>query len=335
VFTSRYKTTEIVVPERRYQALVEGWFESLPESEVKSAIRQIRWRELRPQTPWFRLSVLCEHPYPNDVVAFLEAKKQDDVEIIGAAASKVLKQHDDWFRLSPMPLDAIIDDRPVKIDWAPQGITYYDPDTLPPQERAEHDLDRQATSFLWLVHVTAQTDVELVSSTVGKNIPFASAGLLLTGHVKMIRRFPERFPETDDEKDQLQENILEHPADFIILMRLAAHFGCELELVRRVIAQRELFLREQKAHLESWSKEYARYHLEDDFFVSPEELRSETYTTLEKACEGYSKWLIAALVGLEHEIPEILNSFLWNLPIPNTPFKDDLKDDGDWWKFGS
>jgi hypothetical protein len=333
MFISEYKSVQIIAPERRYLALVQAWFDGLGEGDVKEAIRQIRWREMRPQLSSFRLIVVCRHPYADDVKAHAKSKEQEDPDVVAEASCKLLNRFEEWIEVAGMPRETVLDERSARITWSAQEVPYFDPDSLPPQERAQHDLNRQASSFLWLVHVSAQTGTDLVKSMVGTNIPFASTGLLLTGHVRMIRRFPPEFPDSETERDCLHENLLEHPADYVILMRLASHFGCRHALVARVLAAKDRFLREHAKSLPIWLAEYTRTEEED--FVSDEPVVDpKLYETLDVACETYRHELVTATEGLENELADVLNSFLGELPVPDGPFAAELLDDGEWWKRG-
>lgn len=120
-----------------------------------------------------------------------------------------------------MATDTIVDGRQARITWSAQELPYFDMESFNPQEKAQYDLNRQGLTFLWLVEVSAQEEKVLVGSMTGMNMPFTAAGLLLTGEVKMINRFPQGFPGTIEEKERLHDNLLEHPADFMILIRLA------------------------------------------------------------------------------------------------------------------
>jgi len=335
MFAADYKSVQIITPERRYLRLLQDWFDGFKEGGVKAAISQIRWREMQPQLSWFRLMVECRHPHPEDVEVFRKSKEQDNLEVIESAAGKLVNRFENWINVSGIPRETMLDDRSVRITWSAQELPYFDPDNFRPQERAQYDLNRQASAFLWLVHVSAQSERDLVHSMVGSNTPFGSAGLLLTGHMRMIRRFPPGFPNSDAEKERLHDNIAEHPADFVILMRLAHHFGCGHELVERVSATINRFLAEHSDALTDWLKEYVRTEEEDaDFLSSEAVVDSKIYASLDSACEIYRHALVTATEGREDELAEVLNSFLGDIPVPDGPFASEILDDGDWWRRG-
>lgn len=336
MFTHTYKSVEIVVPERRYQSLLEGWFDNLEEGVVKQAIRQIRWRELHPPLSWFRLVVECECPFKDDVEAYIRFRQQDNVDVIADAACKILNHFSKWIDLNGMDQETTIDDRTARITWSAQEVPTYDPTNLPPQERAQEEMNRQASHFLWLVHVSAQPTDEFVKSTVGTNIPFASAGVLLSGHLRMIRRFPLDFPESPVEKDRLLDNIMEHTADYVILLRLASHYNCRLPLVEHTLTAVEAFLRENAAHLPAWQKEFEFSERDDVELLSEEPfLTSERYEVLDSAFDRYRQALMTALQGRARELTEAINSFLSDLHVPNSPLAPEVDDQGEWWKRGN
>jgi len=336
MFTSNYKFVEIIAPEKRYLALLQEWFDGLDDGEVKDAICRIRWRELNPKVSWFRLMVYCWHQRPQDIEAFIKAKQQDDVSVIEEAATKVLKHFDRWIEASGVPQETVLDERSARITWLAEGITYHDPETYSPQEKAQYEINRQASMFLWLVHLSAQPEAELLKYLVGSNIPFASAGLMLTGHVRLVRGFPPDFPDSDAERERLHASLWEHPADFIILMRLAHHFDCRQEIVTRVQAARDRFLLDNAKLLPDWLMEYERSEAEEDDPLCSTEpvLAPDFYESLDEACEKYRQELQEAVEGREQEIGEALNSFLEDLPKPHGPIADRLWDEGEWWKRG-
>src|ERR1035441_4316048 len=111
MFTSSYKGAQIVVPERRYRELMETWYDELDSSDAKATIRRIKWRELKPPKDYFKVDVLCKHPYPEDVQRFVEAKKGEASEVIMDAAEQIFRRHGEWIAAHAMPTSAIIDGR--------------------------------------------------------------------------------------------------------------------------------------------------------------------------------------------------------------------------------
>jgi hypothetical protein len=86
MFTQERKSVEIIVPKRCYQSLIEEWFDNLEDGEVKRAILQIRWREIKPPLSWFRLVVVCQHPFKDEVEDHAQSREQEDVDVIAEAA---------------------------------------------------------------------------------------------------------------------------------------------------------------------------------------------------------------------------------------------------------
>ena len=159
--------------------------------------------------------------------------------------------------------------------------------------------------------MTAQSEDEYISSVVGTNIPFLAAGLLIRGHAKfpprhigdlqLRRRFPKNFPDGQMDTDLLHDNILESPADFMILMRFAAHYGCEYPMVIRVQAAGKLFIRDNARHLNIWLTEHARLESDDEFGSSKPLIDSEVYAALDVACETYCRGILDAIRGQERD----------------------------------
>ena len=333
MFTANYKNVEFVAPERRYLSLLQAWYDALSDSDVKSAIRAIRWREMRPPIAWFRLVVLCSHPVPEQVTAYRKSKGGGDVDTIERTLTKAMNAFIEWVQQSDVPAETALDDRSAWITWSAIEMPYFDVENFSAQERAQYDLNHQASAFLYLVHLSAQEEEDFVKEMVGSNNPFGAAGTLLTGHVRAIRRFPPDFPGSDAEREQLHENLYENPADFLILMRLAHHFDCKLELVSQVHEARKSFLRENSVRIDGWLKEHARAEEEEDDFSGTEPvLDAATYDELDSAGEKYRQAFVTALEGREHELGDAVNSFLANLPVPDGPFAPELRDEGDWWK---
>ena len=332
MFKATYLSVEIEAPEKRYLPLLQEWYDELPDNQVKAVIGAIRWREFRPPIAAFRLIVLCPHPFPVDVTALEEARKQSDSDVLADAACKLMNRFERWIDQAGMPRETALDDREVRITWSSLESPYFDLDGLPPQERAQHDLDRQASRFLWLVHLSALRHDEFVKSIYGTNIPFASAGLLLTGRMRFVRRFPIGFPDSRAEVERLHDNILDEPDELVILMRLADQMGCKQGVVTRSVAVIDRFLREQAHSMEGWLKEYARSEEEDDFSCDDQINFDELYQSLELACDPYREALLIAIKGHEQELTEVLNTILPELPVPDSPFREEIEDEGDWWR---
>ena len=334
MFKATYKSMEIEAPEKRYLPLLQEWFDELPEGPVKAAIRAIRWREFQPQNTGFRLIVLCPHPFREDVTALEEARKQSDNDVLADVACKLMNRFEGWIDQAGMPRETTVDEREARITWSSLESPYFDLDSLPPQERAQHDLNRQTSKFLWLVYLSAQPKDEFVKSVYGTNIPFGSAGLLLTGRMRFVRRFPDNFPDSTEEVERLHDNILDEPDELVILMRLAHHMGRNQDVVTRSLAVIDRFLREHASSLDGWLKEYARTEEEDDFLSDEPITSAELYESLDAACESYRHALLEAVEGREQELTEVLNSVLPALPVPNGPFRREIEDEGDSWKRG-
>jgi hypothetical protein len=334
MFKATYKSVEIEAPEKHYLPLLQAWYDELPQGQVKDAIRAIRWREFQPQIAGFRLIALCPHPFREDVVTWEAARKQNDSEVLFEAATKLMNRFEGWIDRAEMPREITIDGRPAGITWSSQEMPYFDRDSLPPQERAQHDLNRQAARFLWLVKVSSQGKDEFVRAVYGTNIPFGSAGLLLTGQMRPIRRFPAGFPDSDAELERLRDNILDEPDEFVILMRLAQHMGCHQGVVARSLAAIDHFLNEHTDSLNEWLQEYERTKADDDLLDDELFTTTELYGRLDAACEHYRHALLAVVEGHEPELIEVLNSFLPQLPVPESPFRREIEDETDWWKRG-
>jgi hypothetical protein len=73
------------------------------------------------------------------------------------------------------------DGREANVSWYPEELSPRDPDTLPPQKRAEHEIESNTQELLYLIHVTTQPLDEFVSSMVGTATPFMSAGSIAYG----------------------------------------------------------------------------------------------------------------------------------------------------------
>ncbi len=343
MFNHTYKTIEILVPERRLLPLVKDWFDSLEDEEVKTAIRRIKWREMKPKSAWFRLYITSQHPNRCEIERYLNFRQQDREDETMRSALELVSHHANWIKSHGMPHATEMDGRTGHISWSPEELPNYDPESLPPQQRAQREINRQVSEFLGLVSVTAQSENEFISSVVGTNVPFLAAGLLIRGHAKfpprhigdlqLRRRFPKTFPDGQMDTDLLHDNILESPADFVILMRLAAHYGCEHSMVIRVKAAGELFLRDNARYLNTWLTEHARLESDDEFGSYDQLIDREVYVALDAACETYCRGILEAVRGQERDIPEVLNSFLMELPVPDSLLADDLLDDGDAWKY--
>jgi hypothetical protein len=334
MFTVTYKSVQLTAPERRYLTPLQNWFDDLQDWEVKTAISAIRWREMRPSLSWFRLIVVCRHPHPEDVESLRRSKEQHDPEIIDSATFQLLTNFEEWIESAEMARDTIVDGRQARITWSAQELPYFDMESFNPQEKAQYDLNRQGLTFLWLVEVSAQPEEVFVGSMTGMNMPFTAAGLLLTGDVRMINRFPQGFPGTIEEKESLHDNLLEHPADFMILIRLAHHFGCRQPIVKEAHAVRDHFLQAHAAHISKWRDEYNRVEDTGDFLSSEPVIDPKIYELLDPACESYRQGLLKALQGHEEELAKVLLAFLPELPVPDGPLSQEPRDESDWWKTG-
>lgn len=152
MFSTLYKSVEIIAPERRYLSLLQDWHDGLRDGEAKYAICRLRWRELWPKVSWIRLLVSCRYPKPEDIKAFLRAKEQEDTTVIELAATRVLGEFDLWTRANGMPQDALLDDRSARLTWQAEGLTYFDPEAYSPQDKAQYELNREASMFLgWFI----------------------------------------------------------------------------------------------------------------------------------------------------------------------------------------
>jgi len=320
---------EIIVPEKHYRIMVEQWLESLDESPLKSAIIRIHWRELKPPRDWFRLTVITSHRFQDEVNRFLEAGRKADEEAADEASERLLSRHGAWIDSFETPKEAILDERTAEIDWWPEGLPYHDPDSLPPQERAQHELESQAADFLFLCHVSALPSELFVQEFVGSNTPFFSAGSILGPGARLVRHFPSDFPNSETAKERLHDHFFDHPADFIVFMRMAHHYGSRLGLVCRALATRDAFLRQNKHNLSKWLNAYRLTICEDESHAI---LDVAWDAVLDQACEYYRAEIIEALRGHESELPEALNSFLPKLPIAEDPFAAELREESDWSK---
>ena len=335
MFTFTYKSTQIVVPEKHYRTLVETWFDDLEESEVKRSVRRIKWKEMKPEKEHFSLRILCEHPFSEEVAKLVTARQGDDSEVILAAVEQILGKFGHWITPFTMPQAAIMNGREVDISWMPLEVPYYDPDDIPPQEKAMHEVNRQASRSLWMIHVATQPIEDFVKEKVGTNIPFVAAGNISTGARHLTRHFPENFPETEAEKESFAEWVTEHSADYVVLCRLAEHFGCDLPLIVRTREVIDEFIKTYFSHLTDWGRQYAITEEEDyDYIDSDPLVSADEYSVLEEAADHFRQALIEATQGREEEIAQMINSFLADLPIPDSPWKGDLEDGADWWKRG-
>lgn len=328
MITSTYKNVEIVVPERRFQPLLEEWFDNLEDTEVKQAVRSIRWRELKPQQDWLRLYVYSQHPHPEEIEELKKVRDQSDTEIIADAAMKILNSHTRWVERSHVPTKATFDNRSVEVSWGAIECPFYDPDMLPAAERAQHELEDEADNHLRLIHLTVQPTEEFVGSIVGTNVPFFAAGQLFVGSLRLMNRVPADLIESSAQREELIERIHENADDFVILIRLAHHYGCRLPLVEKALKTMADFSIENSTHLSAWLAAHSQFEEENSNYVLP----SDDYIHLDARCEIYRSDLAQVADGHELELIEAINSFLGELPIPDSPFKDDLLDDADWWK---
>jgi len=336
VFTTIYKNIEFVVPEKFNRKSLEDWFDGLADTDVKESIVKIRWCELKPREEYFKIFVLCKHPYKDESDALEQARLADDDDSISKALDSLLCRFFDWIHVNEMPDETSVEGRAADISWYPLGLPLLHLDDLPAQERAQFDMNLHASDSLWLVKVTTDSEDGFVKATVGTNIPFISAGILATGRVRFLREFPNDFPASDLERECLYDAIYERTADYVGLIRLAAHFGSHAPLVTKILDAAENFKRGNAGRLEEWRKEYERTHSDEvDILGIEPYMDNETYCTLDEACEVYRRSLITATKACEHELPEILNSFLGKLPVPESSFGPEPEADGEEWKKSS
>lgn len=333
MFRSTHESVTVIVPEKRYQALVADWFDSLGEGQIKRAITQIRWKEFRPPRESFSLNVTTAHPFQEEAEIFIrERDTGESEEKVEEALERLSCRYNQWIGSAEMPKESSLDGREAEVNWTPNELPYFDLDLLPPQKRARYELDRQAGKLLRLVEVTNYSLEELVGEMVGSNQPFFAAGCLISNRMRILRRFPPDFPNSAEDQDLLRDRVSEDPTDFVTLMRLAKHYGCSLSLVKQVSDSVKAFLQHNAPHLPGWLAEIDKMNEFND--TSPT-LDPGMYSALDVACDVYRQALIATLEEHETELAEAINSFLPNFPIPEGPFAEELRDDSDWWRDAS
>ena len=56
-------------------------------------------------------------------------------------------------------------------------------------------------------------------------------------------------------------------------------------------------------------------------------IRDDEYAKIDEAGEDLTNRLLAAVDGLEHEVAPMINSFLPDLPVPDTPLRHRIQND--------
>ena len=199
------------------------------------------------------LTISCQHPFA-EFAAGLEASKQTgDESQMTRALERLHAAFLIWARIWGAADDMVLDGEPARISWMPVELTRNDPEERSPEALALNEMNGRIGCCLSAIFATEEPGGIERCKYEGSNDPFMSAGVMLTGDIRvMLRRFPAAFPRDEAEAECFRENLVESTEFFLTLVRMAQRARHRSMLMSKLLGLFAAFSDEYRGDLARW-----------------------------------------------------------------------------------
>lgn len=315
--TSTHRGVEFLGDQQDH-ALLHEWFDRLAASEVKASAIKIKCREFRPYDPAnFRIIILCNHPFEDQTRKIETAYWSTDPDQVERALNTLVIAFSKWVEQSSMPEEATVGERHAQVDWLPVEMFPHIEKDLSAQQQAQLEINHHMLDCLELIRLATITDEEFSKLWQGSNEPFFAAGRLIHGRFEWIQEIPENLFARTTEWDLILERVGDFSREYVGLIRLFSLAGAESPLIERVSFVIGRFKFQHAVQIPFWQA-LARDFLDaaDQVPLTTAITKPATYGEIDAICDRLRQDLIDATVGLEDEIPILINALLPTMEVP-------------------